>query len=207
MQLPRFLYFDLGNVLVNFDHRLACRQMGVVAGIPAERVWEVMYEGDLAHRYEAGEIGDREFYELFCRRTDTRSDYEALLLAGSAIFTPNVSIYGVVHGLLTAGHRLGILSNTCPAHWAYCYPRGFALLSRGFEVHALSYELKACKPSPEIFQAAARLAGVAPREIFYVDDTAGHVAAARTLGFDAVQYTTTPRLVEELRARTIALNY
>jgi FMN phosphatase YigB (HAD superfamily) len=207
MQVPRFIYFDLGNVLVKFDHELACRQMGEVAGLPAPRVRQVMYGGDLALRYEAGEIGDREFYEDFCRQTDTRPDFDALLLAGSAIFTPNVSIYPVVHGLITAGHRLGILSNTCPAHWAYCYPHHYTLLTGGFEVYALSFELKACKPSPRMFEAAAKLAGVAPGEIFYVDDIAGHVAAARQVGFDAVLYTTTPALVAELRARGIALNY
>jgi glucose-1-phosphatase len=207
MQTPRFLYFDLGNVLLKFDHHLACRQMGEVAGVPAERVWDVMYAGDLGRRYEAGEVDDREFFEIFCRQTDTRPDCEALLLAGSAIFTPNVSVYPVVNGLITAGHRLGILSNTCHAHWAYCYPRGYALLSRGFEVYALSYELKACKPSPKIYEGAARLAGVSPREIFFVDDVAGHVTGAREAGFDAVQYTTTPRLVADLRARGIDLNY
>jgi FMN phosphatase YigB (HAD superfamily) len=207
MQKPRFLYFDLGNVLLTFDHQLACRQMGQAAGLAAERVWDVMYAGDLAQRYEAGEFGDREFYDIFCRQTDTRPDYHALLLAGSAIFTPNVSIYGVVNGLMTAGHRMGILSNTCPAHWAYCYPLGYAILARGFEVYALSYELKACKPSPRAYEAAAALAGVAASEIFYVDDIAGHVAAARQAGFDAVQYTTTPALVGDLRARGIELNY
>lgn len=207
MQKPRFLYFDLGNVLLNFDHRLACRQMGEVAGVPAEKVWDVVFESGLERRYETGEVDDLEFFEIFCRQTGTRPDYEALLLAGSEIFTPNVSVYPVVNGLMTAGHRLGILSNTSPAHWAYCYPRGYALLGRGFEVYALSYELGACKPSPEIYAGAARLAGVAPGEIFFVDDIAGHVAGARQAGFDAVQYTGTPKLVDDLRERGIELNY
>ena len=131
----------------------------------------------------------------------------ALLLAGSDIFTPNVSIFPVVGGLVAAGYRLGILSNTCPSHWAFCGGGRYGIVARGFEVHALSYELGACKPSPKIFEAAARLAGVAPREIFFVDDIASHVAAARESGFDAVEYTTTPQLVAELRARGLEFNY
>jgi FMN phosphatase YigB (HAD superfamily) len=204
---PRFLYFDLGNVLLNFDHRLAARQMGEVAGLAAERVWEIVFAGDLEWRYEAGEIGDREFYEIFCGQSGTRPDFEALLLAGSAIFSPNTSIFPVVAALDAAGYRLGILSNTCPGHWAYCSDGRYGLVNQSFEVFALSYELGACKPAARIFQAAAKLAGVPPEEIFFVDDIARHVAGARAAGFDAVQYTTTPALVVDLRERGIEFNY
>ncbi len=175
----RFLYFDLGNVLLKFDHRLACRQMGEVAGVPADLVWEIVFASDLELRYESGEVDDREFYEIFCRETNSRPDYDALLLAGSRIFEPNISIFPVVAALMGAGYRLGILSNTCPGHWAYCYGGQYLLLNKGFEVFALSYELGACKPSPKIFQAAAELAGLPPEEIFFVDDIPGHVAGAR----------------------------
>jgi putative hydrolase of the HAD superfamily len=207
MQPPEFLYFDLGNVLLKFDHHLACRQMGETAGVPAEKIWQVVFETDLELRYEAGEISDREFFDIFCRQTDSRPDYDKLLLAGSTIFTPNTSIYPVAAALGAAGYRLGILSNTNPAHWAYCRAGRYALIDKGFEVYALSYELGACKPSPKIFEGAARLAGVPPRKIFFVDDVAGHVAGARAAGFDAVQYTTTPALVADLRARGLEFNY
>lgn len=207
MQPPRFLYFDLGNVLLHFDHRLACRQMGEVAGVAAEKIWDVVFASDLELRYEAGEISDREFYETLCRETDTRPDYEALLLAGSAIFTPNFSIFPIVAALDAAGYRLGILSNTCPGHWAYCRGGRYGLIDSAFDAYALSYELGACKPSPKIFAGAAALAGVPSREIFFVDDIAGHVAGARAAGFDAVQYTTTPALAAELRKRGLEFNY
>ena len=42
---------------------------------------------------------------------------------------------------------------------------------------------------------------------FYVDDIAGHVAGARSVGFDAVQYTSTDALVAQLRERGVAFNY
>ena len=87
MQKPRFLYFDLGNVLLNFDHHLAARQMAQVAGLTEQRVWDLVFAGNLEARYESGEVGDREFYEIFCRETDSRPDFDALLLAGSEIFT------------------------------------------------------------------------------------------------------------------------
>jgi FMN phosphatase YigB (HAD superfamily) len=207
MQQPSFLYFDLGNVLLNFDHRLACRQMGAVANVSEQQVWDVVFATDLETRYEAGEISDREFYDIFCRQTDSRPDYDALLLAGSAIFTPNTPIFPLVAALDAAGYRLGVLSNTCPGHWTYCADGRYGLINRAFDVYALSYELKACKPSPKIFEGAARLAGVRPQEVFFVDDIAGNVAGARAAGFDAVQYTTTAALVADLRRRGLQFNY
>jgi FMN phosphatase YigB (HAD superfamily) len=207
MKSPRFLYFDLGNVLLNFDHRLACRQMGEVAGAPADKIWDVVFATDLELRYEVGAISDQQFYEIFCRETGTQPDQDALLLAGSAIFTPNTPVFPIVAALDSAGYRLGILSNTCPGHWKYCIDGRYGLLASAFDVYALSYELGACKPAPGIFAGAAKLAGVAPEEIFFVDDIAGHVAGARAAGFDAVQFTTPAALALALRERGLRFNY
>ncbi len=204
---PRFFYFDLGNVLLKFDHHLAARQMAEVAGVSEQLVWDTVFGTDLELRYEAGELNDNEFYELFCRATDSRPDMQALLLAGSKIFTPNTSIYPIVGGLVAAGYRLGILSNTCPGHWSYCYGGQYTLLNKGFEVYALSYELGACKPSAKIFEGAAKLTGCRPEEIFFVDDIAGHVAGAKAARFDAVQYTTTAQLAADLHERGVRFNY
>lgn len=202
-----FLYFDLGNVLLNFDHHVACRQMGEVAGVPAEKVWDVVFAGDLEERYESGVVDDRAFYEEFCKATGTRPDFERLLAAGSEIFQQNLSIIPIVSQLDGAGYRMGILSNTCPAHWAYCAQGRYALIREAFDVFALSYELGACKPDSKIFQRAAELAGVSPERIFYVDDLEGHVAAARKAGFDAVQYTSARKLAGALRERGVRFNY
>jgi putative hydrolase of the HAD superfamily len=202
-----FLYFDLGNVLLHFDHQLACRQMGEVAGVPAEKVWDVVFAGDLEERYESGVVDDRAFYEEFCKATGTRPDFERLLSAGSEIFQQNLSIIPIISQLDGAGYRMGILSNTCPAHWAYCAQGRYALIQKAFDIFALSYELGACKPDAKIFQRAAELAGVPPERIFYVDDLEGHVAAARKVGFDAVQYTSARKLAADLRQRGIRFNY
>jgi HAD superfamily hydrolase (TIGR01549 family) len=106
-----------------------------------------------------------------------------------------------------AGLRLGILSNTSPCHWEFLLRQDYGILPRCFKVHALSFEIGAMKPEPKIYQAAAELAGVAPQEIFFCDDIAAHVSAAREAGFDAEPYTTTPALVADLRRRGVRFNY
>ncbi len=106
-----------------------------------------------------------------------------------------------------AGYRLGILSNTCEAHWQWLLAEDYGVLPTAFSVFALSFRIGAMKPDPRIYAKAAELAGVAPREIFFCDDIAGHVAAANEAGFDAVQYTTTPALVAAMRRRGLRFNY
>ena len=104
-----------------------------------------------------------------------------------------------------AGHRLGVLSNTCAAHWNYCLPR-YTLL-RKFEVYALSFEIGAMKPDPTTYRAAADLAGAAPEEIFFTDDRPENVEAALAAGYDAVPFTTAARLADDLRRRGVEFNY
>ena len=203
--LPKFLYFDLGNVILHFDHRLAARQIAELSGVGEERVWDVVFASGLELRYEAGELDDCQFHEEFCRVTGTQPDRAAWLLAGSRIFTLNTSIVPVLGALSAAGYSIGILSNTCSAHWPYC--QRYGVLRQGFKHYALSYQIGACKPERTVYRQAAEIAGVEPREIFYTDDLEANVIAACQAGFDTVRYTSTPQLVEELRTRGLRFNY
>ena len=197
---PRFLYFDLGKVLVDFDHERMFRQMGAVVGVDSQRMRIAVQESGLQKQYELGTISGPEFHAALCSSLACTADYEQLNRAGCEIFQLNDSMLPVVGDLKRAGCRMGILSNTCAPHWEYCL-REFPMLREFFDVYALSCRIGACKPEPAIFLTAAELAGVAPAEIFFTDDIAEHVVAARAVGFDAVQYTGTPALVEELRDR------
>jgi len=207
MNTPRFLYFDLGRVLVDFSHEQMFAQIAAVAGVEPDRVERALREGDLNVRYECGEISTEQFYDEFCRAISKRPPMADLVAAASAIFSLKPSMVPVIAGLGAAGWPLGILSNTCEAHWKYCIER-FRLLTDGlFRVHALSYEIGAMKPDAAIFRTAAELVGVKPEEIFYTDDLPGHVEGARAAGFDAVVYTSTPELVAELQKRGVRFNY
>ncbi|MDA7977641.1 MAG: HAD family phosphatase [Pirellulales bacterium] len=213
-----FVYFDLGNVLLNFDHGLMCRQMANVVrsaggSVSAEQVKTILFEDRhgrraLQWRFERGEVSADEFYKEFCAAVATEPDRGQLAGAANRIFSPNVSMRVVLGSLLAARQPLGLLSNTNELHWDYVVrQQDDRLIPSAFRALALSFEIQCMKPEPEIFRQAASLAGVPPHEIFYVDDIASHVMAARDVGFDAVQYTTTSQFVADLRRRGIGLNY
>ncbi len=206
MKTPRFIYFDLGMVLLDFSVERMVRQMGELSGVAAEKLKEVLFDRGLMHQYETGKFSTAEFYELFCERTGTRPDYDALCRAGSEIFTLNTPMLPIVAQLGQAGHRLGILSNTCECHWRYCVGK-YRFVAECFQVHALSFEIGATKPDAAIFLAAAKLAGCRPEEIFFVDDIPGHVEGAKAVGIDAVVYASAAQVAAELRRRGVRFNY
>jgi HAD superfamily hydrolase (TIGR01509 family) len=203
---PRFIYFDMGNVLLHFSHERACRQMAEVAGISPERARRIVFESDLETRYERGAITSREFHETFCLRSETRPDCHALHAAASDMFEVNAPMIPVVAQLRAAGRRLGVLSNTCSTHWDHCRRR-FSIIREPFCRLALSYELGAMKPEADIYHRAAELAGESPADIFFADDRPENVEAARAAGLDAVLYTDPLSLVAELRGRGVRFNY
>jgi len=206
MRPPRFIYFDLGNVLLTFDHDLACAAMGRLANAPADRVHAALFEDGLEHAYERGEISTEQFYQRLCESLGARPDKAALLHAASDMFAINAPVVPLVTGLFSAGWRPGVLSNTCEAHWNLVTDGRFRMMNDLFGVTALSFRIGAMKPEPVIFTAAAELAGAPPEDIFFVDDRAENVAAAREAGFDAVLFTTAATLTAELRARRVAMN-
>ena len=206
MKTPRFLYFDLGMVLLDFSVERMLRQMATVTGISPEALKEILFDRGLMQQYETGAISSPEFYELYCRRTGARPDYDVLCLAGSDIFSLNVPMLPIVAQLRQAGYRLGILSNTCECHWQFCINK-YRFLTDCFEVHALSFKIGALKPEAVVYRAAAELAGCRPKEMFFVHDIPGHVEGAKAVGFDAIVYASAAQVAAELRSRGLRFNY
>ncbi len=198
----RFLYFDLGNVLLDFDHRRACSQMSAVSGASVERIWETVFGSDLEHQYERGDITCQGFFEEFCADTGSECDFVELREAASRIFEAKPLVEQLVMQLRQAGHELGILSNTNPAHWDHVRAE-YPIVTRAFGIHALSYELRAMKPEPSIYAAAARLVNCSASEIFFVDDRPENVAAACQAGWDAVLFRGADVLQTDLEARNL----
>ena len=59
------------------------------------------------------------------------------------------------------------------------------------------------KPEVELFEAVQARLGLQPHEILFIDDTAGHVRAAASVGWDAVHYLSPSSCIEALEQRGI----
>ncbi|HBT76343.1 MAG TPA: hypothetical protein DEB39_05320 [Planctomycetaceae bacterium] len=204
----RFVFFDLGNVIVKFSIEKLLHQAAAVVGRDADMLYDVIFDTHLQHRHERGEITEDEYYDTFCDRIGVRVRKDVLLSAISDIFTFNTPMLPVMAYFAERDIPRGILSNTAPAHWNHCratYPEIHRLIPSN---HVLSYEVGAMKPDRRIyetaFQTSARIVpGITPSEILFIDDLEQNIAAARDFGFDAVRYLDDARLAQSLRERGI----
>lgn len=180
--------------------------MAEVAGVPEDRVWQVVFEEGLQEQFERGELTTQQFYEAFCERTQSDPERDALLHASSAIFELHVPTIPIVAHLRAAGYRLGILSNTCEPHWEYVHNGRYVVIAKYFDPCILSYRVGAMKPERKIFEAAIQAAGAPPEQLFFVDDRPANVEGARAAGLDAVPYTSPQQLIADLVQRGVRFN-
>ena len=185
-----FVYFDLGNVLLFFDHERACRQMAELSGAAHDVVWSKVFQGELQIAYETGDVDCERFEELFREACEPTCPYSLadLKRAASDIFAPNEAGFAAAQKVADAGVRRGILSNTCPAHWEFVTEQEYGPRLAAFDVHALSYELRSMKPAEAIYVRAAELAGTKPERILFLDDRPDNVEAALRVGYRAHLY-------------------
>ena len=199
---PDFVFLDLGQVIVSFDRDRAIAQAAAVSGCDQEAAAAVLLDPELHDAIERGRIDWRGFHGAFCSRTGTDPDPQRLAHAVSDMFSLCNDMLPVISRLSRSGCGLGILSNTCGPHWDHLTrTAGYGVLTTGIDTIVLSHEVGCRKPEREIFDIAARMAGVAPERIFFTDDIPEHVHAARAAGWDAEVFTGATALADALTVR------
>jgi epoxide hydrolase-like predicted phosphatase len=110
----------------------------------------------------------------------------------------NEAVLDLIHRLRQQGrYKLAVLSNNPPglAQWL----DDWQMLDLFDEVFCSGDE-GAAKPDPAAFATTLERLGVAPEEAVFIDDTLGHVEAARTLGLHAILFTTAEELADQLQS-------
>jgi FMN phosphatase YigB (HAD superfamily) len=199
--MHKAIIFDLGKVLVYFDFKRAYRALENLCPYPAVEIPKRLATTDLVERFETGLLEPRDFVEQFSRILDLRVDYDHFCRIWSSIFTETLVPESLLEGL-AARYRLLLLSNTNALHFEMLR-QNYGHMLRHFHSLILSYEIRASKPQPEIFQAAVERAGCRSEECFYTDDIFAYVEAARRMGMDAVQFESGKQLERDLRQRGI----
>ncbi len=200
-----FIYFDLGKVIVDFDHDIACHAIGEAAGLEPQEVMAAVFDSGYEIKYENGLISCDEFHHLFSERTKTCLEKEEFLNYIGDVFSPIQKMFPLLTQLRAMNFPMGILSNTCPAHW-HSVVKSFTVVREFFSPVILSYEVMAMKPDPKIYETAIVKAGCQSQNCFFVDDRQENVQGAIDAGMDAVLYTGLPDLMMDLERRGVDLN-
>lgn len=202
---PQHIFFDVGNVLVRFDRSEALSRVADSLGTPADRLRDAVAEGSLLTELETGRLDWEGVCSALAKRLGCAVSPGPTGAAYCSGFTLAHGMIPVLVGIERAGCPAGILSNTSAIHWAHLAGRGFGLLPGRLHPLVLSHLEGHLKPEPEIFEIAARRAGVPPERIFFTDDIPAHVEAARLAGWDAEPFTSPIELARCLERRGLDL--
>jgi putative hydrolase of the HAD superfamily len=198
----RTIFFDLGNVIVFFDHHRACRRLAAISGKTVAEIYHFVFESGLEDRLDRGEISADRFWNELRRFLGVTISKEDLRELWEDIFTPNTDIFPLIT-TLKREHTLFLLSNTNEIHYRYCRAK-YPILNL-FDDAVLSFRVGSRKPEDRIFNRALERAGIPPEKAVYIDDIQRYILKARELGIHGVHYSSVPRLKEDLKELGIAI--
>lgn len=206
---PKFLYFDLGNVLLTFDNDRMARQIASVLNATEEAVRQKLFGGqpktDLQWRFEEGLVTEEDYFAQVTSLAAAPVDRAQLEHAASDMFAPIQPTIDLAQKLAGRGYRLGLLSNTNAWHWRFIMQQ-YPVLREVFEIEITSFWAKSMKPDRQIYEQAIESSGVERQDIFFTDDKPENIAGAIEAGFDAVPFVSTKQLVQDLRVRGVEVD-
>ncbi|MCA9129791.1 MAG: HAD family phosphatase [Planctomycetales bacterium] len=196
----RFVFFDLGNVLVHFDHQIAVSQLARLSGQPEAPVRSALFDSGLQDRYEHGAISSCQFAEEINAMLQTQLPVQQILDAISAIFQPNLAILPMLELLKRHKIDMAVLSNTCEAHWQWIAARQWPVMDGWFVGQILSFEVQSMKPEDGIYHAAEAMADCSGPRVFFTDDRPENVEAASRRGWSTHLFTSVTQFEPALRS-------
>ena len=178
--------FDLGRVLVHYDHQLTMTTTAALWQVPPDALLAIMQE--VGTDFGVGELDAEAFHELLNTRFVTPAPFEPFIAAfGAGIQRDDEALAYALSLQTRPGVTVAVMSNTNDAHVRWLDKLVPELAE--FDLVMMSNDVGLAKPDPAIFEIALDLLEITPEQAIFVDDSAANVAAARTLGLAGIVHT------------------
>lgn len=195
------IVFDLGNVLIPFDHSMWITNFNKIEPGLGNLVFKKFKANThIQMEYEGGKISDEEFIKICLNWLDHKINAEEFCQIFSNIFTFNDDVIDLLPKL-GEKYKLVLLSNTSRIHKDYAW--GEYPFINYFDKLILSHEVKAVKPEPIIYKSVEKYTEEEPESHIFIDDILEYVEGAKKLGWDGIHFTGYDNLVDEFKARGI----
>lgn len=204
MAIPiKVILFDLGRVLVDFDHKRAAERIASFCPKTPAEIYNLFFESPATIDFEAGKITPENFYLQVKEMLGLKLSYQSFVPIWNDIFSlspKNRSIFKLAN-TLRARYKTALLSNINILHYEYVkknFPV-FGVFDRVF----LSFELGMIKPDKEIYNKVIQELEVSPQEVFYTDDRVDLVESAKALGIRGCVFENFEQLTRDLTAAQV----
>jgi putative hydrolase of the HAD superfamily len=190
------LIFDLGNVLIYFDWKIAEKRLNDIQNELGNRTTKFLKENNsLIKNLEKGKISEEEFLNEIKTNINSNLDKTTIAKIFSEIFWENQELTRLLPSF-KKNYQLFLLSNTNIIHRKFGWDH-YPFLQH-FDRLFLSYEIGAVKPEEEIYNYVLSTIKLYPEELLYIDDIEEYVNAAKQLGWNAIQFKSNEKLLEDL---------
>jgi putative hydrolase of the HAD superfamily len=182
------IFCDLGNVLINFDHRIAVKKILQRTSKKEEDIYQLFFDSGLTKLYEEGKITSLDFFHRVNDSLELRMDYGAFFLIWDDIFfeTPlNLKMQNFLINM-KGRRKLVMISNINENHYEFL--KNKMPVFDEFDRVILSYEVGFRKPAREIYDAALKSVNMPASKAFYIDDRADLIEAASELGIKGIVF-------------------
>lgn len=197
------LIFDLGNVLIFFDWKIAERRLNEIQeGLGTLTTKFLKENNSIIRNLEKGKLTEDEFLNMIKSHLNSKIDKITIAKIFSEIFWENSELTKLLPEL-RKNYKLFLLSNTNIIHRKFGWDHYNFL--KNFDKLFLSYEVGFAKPEEEIYQLVIHSIDLNPSEVLYIDDIEEYVNAAKNLGWNAVQFKSNEKLIEDLKGFNVIL--
>lgn len=196
------ILFDMGGVIFDQNTEEAFRRFKAI-GVDTDYYMGAYGQRDFFLDLEAGRIDADEFcrrlHQATGRNLSWQETQRCWLGFCDGVRTERLATLEK----LRRDFHLCLLSNTNPFVMTFMRSEAFSEAGRPitdyFDSLFLSYEMKACKPDPKIFQKSLEADGMKAEECLFVDDSRKNTDAAKALGFQVLTVETNADWWPELR--------
>jgi putative hydrolase of the HAD superfamily len=181
--------FDYGGVLVHHQTDAEQARLAAIAGVPKDIFTELYWSDRLD--YDKGLLNAADYWQTLTTRAGggrlTQRMLDELIEIDSQSWMHFDSVmWDWIDQLRSAGKRVAMLSNM-PRELGEALKSKTDRLTR-FDQVTLSYELRAVKPEPAIYEQCLEGIGTVPEQTLFLDDKIVNVQGAELLGIRAIQF-------------------
>ncbi len=190
------IIFDFGRVISAQKPLSLFRRYEEDLGLPRDSINRIMFDSAAWQDTLLGRKTAEEFWHAIGPQLNlhTPQEIDAFRRRYHADERLNEGVLALIRRL-RGRYKLAVLSNSPSGLTQWLADWGIGDL---FDVVFCSGDEGVVKPDPAAFRITLERLGVAPGEAVFIDDTPGHVEAARTLGLHGIVFTTAETLERDL---------
>ena len=194
----KLILCDLGNVLIQFDHRIAVRKILPYSDKTFDEIYSIFFDSSLTKDFEEGKISPEDFFYSLREVLNFKNlTFDEFIPIWNEIFFDNEGMLELLQSLQSKYH-LHLISNINVLHYDYLV-KVFADHFAIFDKIYLSCALGCRKPDPLIYHRAVEECGYSFEDTFYLDDRIDLVQEAQKLGLRSLVFKSVGDFKKELK--------